>query len=122
MNTVSERIPAEFNVRACAAGAGFGVVCDHDPRIGSHAPSGRPGGALRCLSSSRGSALDLLGEHAQVERAGRDVGVDVLAVDFAALHEEVIAVAESSPSGERDRHGFRHHGTGERFPGSSAHG
>ena len=51
MNTVSERIPAESNVRACASGAGSEVVCDRDPRIGSHAPSCAVGQLLREVPS-----------------------------------------------------------------------
>jgi hypothetical protein len=57
--------------------------------------------------------LDLLGEHAHVERTRWRIRLDVLAVRLVALDEVVPRLHQTVLSCEPDEHGLRHDGTPE---------
>ena len=64
-------------------------------------PAIPPGGSVGAPSRPLD---DLGGEEIESDGAGRLVGPDVLAIDFAALDEELAAGAEGRAPAEGDRH------------------
>ena len=67
------------------------------------------------------SLVDLGGEEIEGEGAGRLVGADVLAIDFAALDEELAAGAECGAPAKGDRHVLGDDLAAERLRGWSGH-
>src|SRR5215467_6387582 len=62
-----------------------------------------PSAALLALSLA---LSHLVGEEIERERAGRLVGVDVLAVELAAAHEQLVDPVQRGAAAERDGHGL----------------
>src|SRR4029450_9340894 len=79
----------------------------------------RRGGSLGALAHPLG---DLRLERCERERAGRLVGVDVLALELTTADEQLAVAAERLAAAKRDGDGLRHDGAVERLRGRARHG